>query len=151
VGRAARFAVAAVGVGLAFPSSSAGLPPKGTRLTVAASGDFLIHTPVFRRALAYGGGRRYDFRPMFRNIRPLIAHADLALCHVETPLTPGPPRSYPSFRTPVALAAAIRATGWDACSTASNHTLDAGQRGVDTTLAALKHAGVRRAGSYRRR
>ncbi|MEA2475446.1 MAG: hypothetical protein QOE06_3361 [Thermoleophilaceae bacterium] len=138
-------------MGLAFPSSSAGLPPKGTRLTVAASGDFLIHTPVFRRALAYGGGRRYDFRPMFRNIRPLIAHADLALCHVETPLTPGPPRSYPSFRTPVALAAAIRATGWDACSTASNHTLDAGQRGVDTTLAALKHAGVRRAGSYRRR
>jgi poly-gamma-glutamate synthesis protein (capsule biosynthesis protein) len=142
----------AVGAVLMFPSASAGsLPPEGTRLTVAATGDFLIHTPVFRRALAYGHGRRYDFRPMFRKIRPLLSRADLALCHVETPLTPGRPRSYPSFRTPVALATAIRDAGWDACSTASNHTLDAGQRGVISTLVALKGAGIGRTGSYRKR
>ena len=73
---------------------------------------------------------------MFGSIRPQIAGADLALCHVETPLVHGPPRGYPSFRTPAALARAIRATGWDACSTASNHTLDAGQCGVNTTLRA---------------
>jgi poly-gamma-glutamate synthesis protein (capsule biosynthesis protein) len=139
-------------MGLAMPVSSASaLPPEGTRVTVAATGDFLIHTPVFRSALAHGGGRRYDFGPLFREIRPVIAGADLALCHVETPLVPGRPRSYPSFRTPPALATAIRATGWDVCSTASNHTLDAGQRGVVTTLAALKSAGVARTGSYRKR
>ena len=120
-------------------------------MTVAASGDFLIHGPVFRRALAYGGGRRYEFRPMLRTIRPLIAGADLAFCHLETPLSFGPPRGYPSFRTPVELAAAIRASGWDACSTASNHTLDAGQRGVKTTLGALDRVGLRHAGSYRTR
>ena len=152
VRRAARVtcAVATVVV-LLQPANSAALPPEGTRLTAGATGAFLIHTPVFRRALAYGRGRLYDFRPMFRKIRPLIAGADLALCHVETPLTPGPPRSYPSFRTPVSLAAAIRATGWDACSTASNHTLDAGEDGVRTTLAALKREGIRRTGSYRKR
>ena len=138
-------------IALAFPAGSSAAAPEGTRLTVAATGDFLIHTPVFRRALAHGGGRRYDFRPLFRKIRPVIAGADLALCHVETPLVPGPPRSYPSFRTPVALAGAIRATGWDACSTASNHTLDAGQHGLNTTLAALKGAGIARTGSYRKR
>jgi poly-gamma-glutamate capsule biosynthesis protein CapA/YwtB (metallophosphatase superfamily) len=88
---------------------------------------------------------------MFRAIRPLIARADLALCHVETPFSHGPPRGYPSFRTPVALAAAIKATGWDACSTASNHTLDDGQRGVNTTVAVLDHVGLRHAGSYRSR
>ena len=70
---------------------------------------------------------------------------------METPLTHGPPRGYPSFRTPAGLAAAIRATGWDACSTASNHTLDAGQRGVNTTLGALDRARVRHAGSHRTR
>jgi poly-gamma-glutamate synthesis protein (capsule biosynthesis protein) len=123
----------------------------GTRLTVAASGDLLIHEPVWSRARAYGHGRRYDFRPMLRKIKPLIAGADLALCHLETPLSHGPPRGYPSFRTPVALAAAIRATGWDACSTASNHTLDAGQHGVNTTLNVLDNVGVRHAGSYRTR
>ncbi len=147
-----RVTVVAVGVGLSVPSpSSAGKPADGTRLTVAASGDFLIHGPVFRRALAYGGGRRYEFRPMLRAIRPLIAAADLALCHLETPLSYGPPRGYPSFRAPVGLAAAIRATGWDACSTASNHTLDAGQRGVNTTLGVLDRFRVRHAGSHRTR
>jgi poly-gamma-glutamate synthesis protein (capsule biosynthesis protein) len=137
---------------LLLPSSSAGAkPPEGTRLTVAASGDFLIHSPVWNRALAYGRGRRYEFRPMLRKIRPVIARADLALCHVETPFSNGPPHGYPSFRTPVALASAIRSAGWDACSTASNHTLDAGLRGVNTTVRVLNHVGLRHAGSYRSR
>jgi poly-gamma-glutamate synthesis protein (capsule biosynthesis protein) len=144
--------VVAVAVGLLYPAwCSAGTPVAGTRLTVAASGDLLIHRPVFRRALAYGGGRHYEFRPMLRAIKSVIAGADLALCHLETPLSYGPPRGYPSFRTPVALAGAIRGTGWDACSTASNHTLDAGQRGVNTTLRVLDRVGVRHAGSYRTR
>jgi len=152
VGRATLITSVAVAVGLLVPSpSSAGKPADGTRLTVAATGDFLIHGPVYRRALAYGDGRRYEFRPMLRAIKPLIAGADLALCHLETPLSYGPPRGYPSFRTPVGLAAAVRATGWDACSTASNHTLDAGQRGVNTTLDVLDRFRVRHAGSYRRR
>jgi poly-gamma-glutamate synthesis protein (capsule biosynthesis protein) len=139
-----------VGLLLVCPVAVA-VPPAGTRLTVAASGDFLIHGPVWQRALAYGHGRRYRFRPMLRLVRPLIARADLALCHLETPLSYGAPRGYPSFRTPVALAADIRATGWDACSTASNHTLDAGLGGVRTTLGVLDRVGLRHAGSHRSR
>jgi poly-gamma-glutamate synthesis protein (capsule biosynthesis protein) len=121
----------------------------GTRLTVAATGDFLIHSQVYTRARANGHGRRYDFRPMLKVIAPLISAADLALCHQETPFSYGPPRGYPSFRTPVALAAAIRGAGWDVCSTASNHTLDAGQHGVNTTIRVLDRAGLRHTGSYR--
>jgi poly-gamma-glutamate capsule biosynthesis protein CapA/YwtB (metallophosphatase superfamily) len=152
VGRVCRGAAfLAVTWALLAPAGAAASPPAGTRITVAASGDFLIHTPVFQRARAYGHGRRYEFRPMFRKIRPLIRSADLALCHVETVLAHGTPRSYPSFRTPAALARAIRATGWDVCSTASNHTLDAGQAGVNSTIAALDRAGLRHAGSYRSR
>ena len=139
----------ALAIGLLAPSPSHALPPKGTRLTVAASGDFLIHSPVWRRALAYGGGRRYEFGPMLRKIAPVIAGADLALCHLETPLSRGSPRGYPSFRTPAALGDAVRAAGWDACSTASNHTLDGGQRGVDTTLDLLERIGLPQTGSYR--
>jgi hypothetical protein len=118
-------------------------------LTVAASGDFLIHTPVAARALALGGGSRYDFAPLFSRVKPHIAGADVALCHVETPLVPGPVMGYPSFRTPPGLARAIRQVGWDACSTASNHTLDAGQYGVGTTLRALDRAGIPHSGSAR--
>ena len=149
---AALLAVTAVAACLLVaPAGATAQPAEDTRLSIAASGDLLIHTPVWRQALAHGDGRRYDFAPLFRKVRPLIAGADLALCHVETPLTPGRPRSYPSFRTPVALAAGIRATGWDVCSTASNHTLDAGESGVRSTLEALKRNGVWRTGSYRKR
>ena len=65
------------------------------RFTVAATGDLLIHGPVAQRALSDGGGRRYDFAPMFGAVRSRIAGADLALCHVETPLVPGPVQGYP--------------------------------------------------------
>jgi poly-gamma-glutamate synthesis protein (capsule biosynthesis protein) len=142
--------VAAVVVGLGAPTASAAVPA-GTRLTIAASGDFLIHQPVWSRARAYGHGHGYDFRPMFRAIKPLITGADLALCHVETPFSYGPPRGYPSFRTPPALAFAIKQTGWDGCSTASNHTLDNGQRGVNATIGVLNRAGLKHTGSYRSR
>jgi poly-gamma-glutamate capsule biosynthesis protein CapA/YwtB (metallophosphatase superfamily) len=86
---------------------------------------------------------------MLRAIRPRVSGAALALCHVETPMAPGPPHGYPVFNTPRGLARSIKATGWDACDTASNHTLDRGQVGVDSTIAALDKAGVRHTGSAR--
>jgi poly-gamma-glutamate capsule biosynthesis protein CapA/YwtB (metallophosphatase superfamily) len=136
---------ALVALGVMWASQVA--PP--TTFTVAASGDFLIHGPVAAQALSDGDGRGYDFRPMFRHIRRYVRGADLALCHVETPLVPGPVQGYPSFRTPPSLARAIRAVGWDACSTASNHSLDAGQSGIRTTLEALDRARIPHTGTAR--
>jgi hypothetical protein len=141
--------------GLAIPAGAGrgaggSTAPDGiVRLTVAASGDFLIHTPVAERARALGGGRRYEFAPLFAPVRRPIERADLALCHMETPLVPGPVQGYPVFRTPPDLARSIRRVGWDACSTASNHSLDAGQYGIDTTLRALRGAGVKATGTAR--
>ncbi len=115
---------------------------------IEASGDLLIHSAVFDRALVLGGGRHYDFAPMFTQIKPYIRGADLALCHVETPMTPAAPTGYPTFNTPPELATAIRKTGWRACSTAGTHALDQGQRGVDDTIRALDRAGVAHTGSF---
>ena len=129
--------------------ASAASPNRQVRLTVVATGDLLIHSQIYRRARTAGGGYRFD--PMFRYVRPYVRRADLALCHLETPLTSGRPSGYPRFATPYQLAAAIRGTGWDACSTASNHTLDRGRRGVAATLRFLDRAGVAHAGSARSR
>jgi poly-gamma-glutamate synthesis protein (capsule biosynthesis protein) len=118
------------------------------RFSVAATGDFLIHSLVFERALEYGDGKRYDFRPMFREIRPYIEDADLGVCHVETPMTSAEPIGYPVFNTPPDLARDIAVTGWDVCSTASNHSLDQGQDGIAETTRALDRAGVGHTGSY---
>ena len=116
-------------------------------VTVAVSGDLLIHTPVAARALDNGGRRGYRFGPMLAGISPLVRRADLALCHVEHPVGRGSPSGYPRFRAPAALAGAIRSAGFDVCSTASNHTLDYGQPGIDATLGSLDRAGVRHTGS----
>jgi poly-gamma-glutamate synthesis protein (capsule biosynthesis protein) len=115
---------------------------------VEASGDLLIHSAVYKRALVDGGGHHYNFAPMFAQIKPYIQGADLPLCHVETPMTPATPTGYPTFNTPPELATAIRQTGWRACSTAATHTLDQGQRGVDDTIQALDRAGILHTGSF---
>jgi hypothetical protein len=120
--------------------------PAVERFDIVAAGDLLIHTPIWERAATPSG---FDFRPMFAAIRPIVRGAALALCHVETPIGDGSPSSYPLFDAPAELAGAIRWTGFDACDTASNHTLDRGQQGIDATLHALDRAGVRHTGSYR--
>jgi poly-gamma-glutamate synthesis protein (capsule biosynthesis protein) len=125
-------------------------PPRPVHLTIEANGDLLIHSPVWQRAQQLAGGSGYDFAPLLRYVRPYVAGADLAICHVETPMTSAPPTGYPVFNTPPALARAIRQTGWDICDTASNHSLDQGQAGIDSTAAALDRAGIRHTGSFAR-
>jgi poly-gamma-glutamate capsule biosynthesis protein CapA/YwtB (metallophosphatase superfamily) len=96
---------------------------------------------VQERARAYGArsGHPYDFRPMFAPIRRLVSAADLAVCHLETPLSPSGRHlsGYPRFNAPPQLAAAIHGAGYDACSVASNHAMDQGIAGVAGTLAVL--------------
>ncbi|MEU0159608.1 CapA family protein [Streptomyces sp. NPDC006261] len=119
--------------------------------TLLASGDVLPHSSVIDRAAADAGGQGYDFTPMFRGVAPVVSRADLAICHMETVFGKdgGPYTGYPSFKSPPEVATALRATGYDSCSTASNHTLDDGAEGVRRTLRALDAAGVRHAGSAR--
>jgi hypothetical protein len=121
---------------------------KPVRFTVEASGDLLIHSPVWDRALELGGGTHYNFAPLFAQIKPYIKGVDLPLCHVETPMTSAPPTGYPIFNTPPELAHAIRQTGWKACSTAATHSLDQGEAGIVGTIHALDRAGVKHAGTY---
>ncbi len=130
------------------PAGGSGTASKTpVRLTVEVNGDLLIHEPVWERALADGHGT-YDFSPMLREIAPYIKAADLAICHVETPMTPLPPQGYPVFNTPTQLARAIRQAGWRVCDTASNHSVDQGQYGIDQTGLALDRAGVLHTGSF---
>lgn len=119
-------------------------------VTLSFSGDLLIHSQVWGAALAQGGGSDYDFAGLLDEVRPYVADADLAICHVETPMTPGAselPAGYPLFDTPPELAEGIADTGWDACDTASNHSLDQGTEGVASTIKALDAAGIEHTGS----
>jgi len=130
------------------PDAVAKQGPKNKHFTVSASGDLLMHQPLLDRALANGNGDEYDFAPFFTAIKPYVEGVDLGLCHLETPMGPGPPTTYPIFNTPTGLAASVRRSGWDACDTASNHSLDGGQAGIDGKVKALDRAEVIHTGSF---
>jgi len=127
-------------------------PPTAAKsFTFVATGDVLPHEPLWEQARRDAGGRGYDFRSLFAGVAPLVAGADLAVCHLETPLGPagGPYQGYPTFSVPPQVAPALAQTGYDACSTASNHTLDQGSAGIESTLGALDRAGIKHTGSAR--
>lgn len=119
---------------------------------MAFSGDILIHESLWEKAATHArGSRPYDFRPLLAPVRRLISSVDVAICHLETPLLAddSEPSSYPVFETPHELAPAIAWAGYDGCSTASNHSLDAGSEGVEATLHWLDAAGLDHAGTAR--
>lgn len=130
--------------------------PEPRSLSVTVSGDVLMHTGVWESA-EVGGGRngrqRYDFRPMFESMKPTYDKADLSVCHLEVPLAErnGPFESYPVFSGPPQVVAGLKWAGIDACTTASNHSVDQGFEGLQRTLDVLDTKGIEHAGTARTR
>ncbi len=122
------------------------LPPP-RQATMSFTGDLLPHGPVVRTAdsLTVDG---WDFLPMFEEVAPILSASDLAICHLETPLSLDDTRisGYPIFNAPRALAEAVRDAGYDGCSTASNHAFDQGAAGVEATVQVMKEIGLPQAG-----
>ena len=121
------------------------------RVTMAFTGDLLATHATWVTAHRYAEGHGYDYRPMLDRLRPLLGSVDVAICHLETPLSgEGVPLSdFPRYVVPHQVAYAIRNAGYDGCSTASNHSLDAGRPGIRTTLGWLDRVGVRHTGTAR--
>jgi Bacterial capsule synthesis protein PGA_cap len=117
------------------------------------AGDVLPHTQVVKAAC--GGSLRRDapcsFERLLQPTQALVSSADLSICHLEVPLAP-PGKAvsgYPSFGAPLQLVEGLKATGWDRCSTASNHSIDQGTLGIETTLNELERLEVGHTGSFR--
>ncbi|ARP68868.1 hypothetical protein LK07_02750 [Streptomyces pluripotens] len=124
--------------------------PAARGFTLVASGDVLPHDSVIDRAAYDAGASGFDFRPMLFGVEPVVSHADLALCHMETVYgADGAYSGYPSFKSPPQIARGLAAIGYDGCSTASNHALDDGAPGIRRTLDAMDEAGLEHAGTAR--
>ncbi|MER5475491.1 CapA family protein [Streptomyces sp. NPDC002734] len=128
----------------------------GRSFTVAAAGDILIHPELIDQAAkdaeATGEGRAgLDFGPMLAGVEPVVSAADLAICHMETPVAgpKGPFEGYPEFLVPPQVLSTLKDVGYDTCSTASNHTFDHGMSGVRRTLDAMDEVGLGHTGSAR--
>jgi poly-gamma-glutamate capsule biosynthesis protein CapA/YwtB (metallophosphatase superfamily) len=116
--------------------------------TLVAAGDVLPHGPVVSSATTSAG---YDFTPLMAGVQPYVAGADLALCHMEVPVVPPgvAPSGYPLFGSPPEMVRDLAATGWDGCSTASNHSVDRKFAGVASTLDTMDSYGMGHTGTAR--
>lgn len=127
----------------------------GTKITIAAVGDVLLHGPLQKQAYAADDGHH----SLWKNVEPLLERADLTYGNLEGPCAdghttsgtaPDPGKvfdqkvysSYPQFNYHPSLIGALKNSGFDVVSTANNHALDRRGRGADRTIDNLRSEGL---------
>jgi len=114
--------------------------PEPVRVRLLFAGDVMQHLPQIAAARREDG---FDYREVFAYVAPRFRAADLAIVNLETTLSrEAPYRGYPCFRSPAALAGALRDAGVDVALLANNHCCDGGAEGIRTTIGELKAQGI---------
>ncbi|MFZ5597916.1 MAG: CapA family protein [Bacillota bacterium] len=120
------------------------------KIRIALAGDFLMHMPVVNSVKDIKTGK-YNFGDIFTEISPALSGPDFTIANLETRLA-GPEKGYcgyPLFNTPDGLAESMRELGIDMVTTANNHSMDMGGKGVVKTLDTLDRAGLLHVGTHR--
>ncbi|MCM1300711.1 MAG: CapA family protein [Alistipes senegalensis] len=122
------------------------LPPEPVSVRLLFAGDVMQHLP---QVMAARKGDGFDYSPVFAALRPRFDQADWVVVNLETTLTrSGDYAGYPCFRSPVALAEALRDAGVDVAVMANNHCCDGGAAGIRTTSEVLDSCGILRTGVF---
>ena len=108
--------------------------------TLCAVGDNLIHNPIYDYAFANTDGN-FDF--MYEHVVDAIDKYDISVINQETIFVPdrGMYSTFPSFGTPLGVGEAIEKAGFTVATCATNHALDKGMTGIDTTVAFYENKG----------
>lgn len=118
------------------------------KVKIAAIGDILIHDTVFFDAATDDG---FDFKPMLAPVKDILVKPDILLANQETILggLELGLSGYPTFNSPQEVGEAIIDAGVDIVSNANNHTLDKGEKGIQTSLGYLSEVGLPYVGSFK--
>jgi poly-gamma-glutamate capsule biosynthesis protein CapA/YwtB (metallophosphatase superfamily) len=118
------------------------------KLSLLFTGDIMQHDSQIYAAFNPDSSR-YDYKPCFQYIKPVVAASDLAIGNLELTLAGPPFKGYPQFSAPDELLAALKDAGYDALVTANNHCVDRGQRGLERTVDLLDSAGIPHTGTFK--
>ena len=135
---------------LAFlaPFAPATAQIKTDTLRLLFAGDIMGHAPQITSAQLVKD-KKYDYEPCFQYVKPIVSEADLAIANLELTLPGKPPYTgYPMFRSPDALADALKNTGFDVLVTANNHSNDARGSGVISTIRTLDRLKLSHTGTF---
>lgn len=123
--------------------------PQKSDLTLLFAGDVMSQYSQIKSAQRRDDTLKYDYNSMFRYIKPILQNADLAIGNLECTLSETPPYTgAPFFRSPDALADALKRAGFDLLFTANNHANDYGKQGVIHTIKTLEQNHFFQSGTF---
>ena len=118
-------------------------------LKIIFAGDIMGHVTQINAAKREANGKGYDYRPVFKHLKPYFSSADIAIINLEHTLAGEPYSGYPQFSSPDESIFAIKDAGFNLITTANNHSLDRGKRGLERTIYVLDSIGLRHFGTYK--
>ena len=118
------------------PPESEPAQPVTTTIRFSATGDDLIHSPIYKQAARRAtGDEAYSFDYCYEHIKPFYAEQDVNWINQETLCTNElEPSTYPCFSTPGECAEALYRAGIRVFSLSNNHTYDKGAKGIAATM-----------------
>lgn len=111
-------------------------------------GDIMGHDAQIAAAKNDSNGN-YEYDSMYRHVKPIISAADFAIGNLEVTLAGPPYKGYPKFCSPDELAVASKNAGFDILTTANNHCVDRGKKGLERTIDVLDTLGIYHLGTYK--
>ncbi len=131
-------------------SSQKETPAEDITFTMAITGDIMCHNTMYQDAYD-SSTKSYDFSHMLEDIKQHIQTADIAIGNLETTFAGSKIgySGYPTFNTPEILAKNLKKAGFDIVSTANNHCMDKGYKGLESTIDYLDEADLSHTGTFK--
>ena len=122
--------------------------PITTSTSISFIGDILIHDRVYEPARVADG--TFDFTPNLKNVQSLLNNADMTIANQESMIggTDIGLSSYPSFNSPYEVADVLKESGIDLVTMANNHTLDRGEKAIQSAISYWNQLGIPYTGAF---
>ena len=121
-------------------------------MKITVLGDIMIDNETAKTLGNYVKEEKFCFDSMFSGVKHLLSKSDYVFANLETPI------SYDNsdltsiqwqFCSPREFAEAVKSAGVDFVSTANNHCLDRGIKGIINTISVLDEIGLSHTGTYK--
>ncbi len=119
-------------------------------ISFVACGDNITYGTKDAKSKAIPGGRSLNFKPQYANVQEKIEGADIAFINQECVMAGNgyPIKYYPMFNVPQELGLDLVELGYDVINIGTNHMLDAGTSGLQSTIEFWKSQNVTMIGGY---
>lgn len=119
-----------------------------SKITISAVGDLMCHSTQYKWAKVSADS--FDFKPVFRIVKPYLEKADFTIGNLETVIA-GPSKEYsgyPVFNTPKHFLEGLKDAGFDILVTANNHITDGRKDGIINTISEINNYDMMNVGTF---